>query len=43
MRHFFIGYQFGKWSEKFYIDIKTTERVKKQTMFQRKMADFKGK
>ena len=27
----------------FYIDIKTIERVKKQTMFQRKMADFKGK
>ena len=27
----------------FYIDIKTIERVKKQTMFQRKMADLKGK
>ena len=27
----------------FYIVIKTIERVKKQTMFQRKMADFKGK
>ena len=27
----------------FYIDIKTIERIKKQTMFQRKMADFKGK
>ena len=26
-----------------YIDIKTIERVKKQTMFQRKMADFIGK
>ena len=29
--------------ETFYIDIKTITRVKKQTMFQRKMADFKGK
>ena len=27
----------------FYIDIKTIELVKKQTMFQRKMEDFKGK
>ena len=27
----------------FYIDIKTIERVKKQTMFQRKTADCKGK
>ena len=27
----------------FYIDIKTIERVKKQTLFQRKMADLKGK
>ena len=27
----------------FYIDIKTIERVKKQTMFQKKMADLKGK
>ena len=27
----------------FYIDIKTIERVKKQSIFQRKMADFKGK
>ena len=27
----------------FYIKIKTIECVKKQTMFQREMADFKGK
>ena len=27
----------------FYIDIKNIELVKKQTMFQRKMADSKGK
>ena len=27
----------------FYIDIKTIKPVKKQTMFQRKMKDFKGK
>ena len=27
----------------FYSDIKTIELVKKQTVFQRKMADFKGK
>ena len=43
MRSLFKGYQSGKWSETFYIDIKTIERVKKQVMFQRKMADFKGK
>ena len=46
MRSFFKGYQSGKWSETFYIDIKTIERlktVKKQAMFQRKTADFKGK
>ena len=27
----------------FYTDIKTIERAEKQTMFQRKMADFKSK
>ena len=27
----------------FYVGIKTTKRVKKQAMFQRKMADFKSK
>ena len=27
----------------FYSDIKAIELVKKQTIFQRKMADFKGK
>ena len=27
----------------FYIDIKTIERAKKWTMFQRKMKDFKSK
>ena len=26
-----------------FIDIETIKRVKKQTMFQRKIADFKGK
>ena len=41
MRYLFIGYQFSKWSENF--DINTIERVKKRIMFQRKMADFKGK
>ena len=39
MRYLFIGYQSSKWSE----NIKPIERVKKQTMFQRKMVDFKGK
>ena len=29
--------------ENFCIDIKTTELVKKQTMFQKKIDDFKGK
>ena len=46
MRSFFKGYQSGKWSETFYIDIKTIERlktIKKQALFQRKTADFKGK
>ena len=43
MRYLFIGYQSGKWSENFYIDLETIERVKKQIMFERKMADFKGK
>ena len=27
----------------FHIDIKTVERVKKQTMFKREMVDFDGK
>ena len=43
MRSLFKEHQSGKWSETFYIDIKTIERVKKQAMFQRKTADFKGK
>ena len=34
---FFVSCQIGKWSEK------CSERVKKQSMFQRKMADFKAK
>ena len=43
MKYSFIGYQSGKWSESFCIDIKTIEHVKKQPMFQRKMEDFNGK
>ena len=43
MRSLFKEHQSGKWSETFYIDIKTIERVKKQAMFQRKTADFKSK
>ena len=43
MSYLFIGYQSVNGLKTFYIDIKTIERVKKQTMFQRKMADFKGK
>ena len=37
MRYLFIEYQSGKRFENF------IERVEKQTMFQRKMVDFKGK
>ena len=29
--------------ETFYTDVKTIERIKKQSMFERNMADFKGK
>ena len=44
MRYLFKGYQSGKWSENsLAIDIKIIERVKNQTMFQTKMADFNGK
>ena len=39
MRYLFIRYHNGL--KTFHIDIKTIERVKRQTMFQRKMAHFK--
>ena len=45
-RDLFIGYQSGTpvhGLKTFYIDIKTTESVKKQTMLQRNMVDSKGK
>ena len=43
MRYLFIGYQSGNGLKTLYIVIKTNELAKKQTMFQRKIADFKGK
>ena len=39
MRYLFIRYHNGL--KTFHIDIKTIERVKRQTMFQTKMAHFK--
>ena len=38
-----LGYQNRNSLKTFCTDIKTIERVKKQTMFQRKIEDFKGK
>ena len=44
MRYLFIGYQSGNGLKTLHIVIKTNELAKKQTtMFQRKIADFKGK
>ena len=42
MIYSYMGYKSGKWSETFYKDVKTTERVKKQTIA-KNMADFKCK
>ena len=43
MRYLFIDIRPVNLLKTFYIDLKTIELGKKQTMFQRKMVGFKGK